>query len=110
MIASFTLKIDFNLQLLFIGSAWFYSLILFITNKLKKFNFSSELVEQRINNLKKSLGEFYTLEPEKVDTTIDNYVKDLLDKLKKFEILNKYIVIGLLIFLTLLFIIVFLAK
>ncbi|MEI4283985.1 hypothetical protein, partial [Tetragenococcus halophilus] len=35
MIASFTLKIDFNLQLLFIGSAWFYSLILFITNKLK---------------------------------------------------------------------------
>ncbi|MEI4283984.1 hypothetical protein, partial [Tetragenococcus halophilus] len=80
------------------------------SNKLKKFNFSSELVEQRINNLKKSLGEFYTLEPEKVDTTIDNYVKDLLDKLKKFEILNKYIVIGLLIFLTLLFIIVFLAK
>ncbi|MCI1136563.1 hypothetical protein MOP89_14655 [Enterococcus gallinarum] len=103
IIASFALKIDFNQQLLFIGAAWSYSLILLITNFLKGFHFHSKLIEQRISNLKENLGEIYNREKKSIDETIVQRTDMLLNKLKKFETLNKIIIVGLFMILSIIF-------
>ncbi|MGG5329291.1 hypothetical protein [Enterococcus sp. AZ163] len=88
ILASFALKIDMNQQAFFVSAALLYCVFLYIIYSIRGFNHASEVLEDRIKDLKQNFEKMFLLE-ESFEEVYDKRISQTLESLRSIEEIRK---------------------
>ena len=89
LLASFALKINMDQQTLFIGAALLYCIFLYIIYSIRGFDYKSEMMKKRIEDLKENFEDIYKSEEKYYEDISEKRIKPILNALINTERIRK---------------------
>lgn len=89
LLASFALKINMDQQTLFIGAALLYCIFLYIIYSVRGFDYKSEMMKKRIDDLKEDFEDIYMSEEKYFEEISKKSIQPIMNTLINTEKIRK---------------------